>query len=190
MKERPIIFSAPMVCAILTDDKTQTRRVIKDERILIRTSVIAPQEPLYRGDEIVHLCPYGRVGDRLWLREAWRWSYHTEGAAPRVVYRATAPTDDPDDRGAWKSPLFLSRSDSRLTLLITDIRVERLQHISELDCEAELGVPAYSLGNDACPRFQETWEALNGKRGYGWEANPWVWALTFHRVPQENRVAA
>jgi hypothetical protein len=71
---------------------------------------------------------------------------------------------------------------SRLTLEITDVRVERLNQISELDCEAELGVPHHSLGDDACPRFRALWDSINAKRGYGWDVNPWCWAISFAKV--------
>ena len=82
----------------------------------------------------------------------------------------------------WASARFMPRWASRLTLEITDVRVERVRSISELDCEAELGVPAYSLASSAYERFGKLWDSLNAARGFGWDANPYVWVLTFRRV--------
>lgn len=106
-RERPIIMSAVSVRLILEGVKTQTRRAVKDERILIRTGVTNHAERLYRNEEVTHRCPYGRPGDRLWVREAWA----PKAAGPyrflpgRIWYRA-----DPsklDFRPKWRSPLFL-----------------------------------------------------------------------------------
>lgn len=200
MKERPIIFSAPMVCAILTDDKTQTRRVIKDERILIRTGVIAPQARLYRSEEMAYRCPYGRVGDHLWVKEGLAVgampnlftgepmldfpiaTYRADGAAVLSGERDGNFDIMPWWRGDTLSPLFLPRWASRITLEITNVCVQPLTAITENDAQAE--------GFADIAAFMRAFTDLNDPKGKRWPHVPWVWALTFHRVPQEDRVAA
>ena len=161
-------------------------------------------------------CPYGAPGDRLWVREAWRpWFNESEYAV--VQYRADGATRKPEgldvatgwhfahecdyatDESPWRSPLFMPRWASRLTLEITDVRVQRLQEISEQDAEAEgivrvddIGdgntAPAYAgtdgsftNGWSAQSALARVWDAINGRR-FPWSANPWVWAVTFKRV--------
>lgn len=183
-RERPIIMSAVSVRLILEGMKTQTRRAVKDERILIRTGVTNHAERLYRNEEVTHLCPYGRPGDRLWVREAWA----PKAAGPyrfpsgRIWYRA-----DPsklDFQPKWRSPLFLPRALSRITLEINEVRVERVQAISEADAIAEgmLYTPIGTATWTNRQSFAIHWDQLNKKRGFSWESNPFVWAVTFRRI--------
>jgi len=148
MKERPILFSAPMVRAILEGRKTQTRRIIKAKNMVIRgddgiwydADCIRPGIPLK--------CPYGQPGDRLWLKETWKpdpaWG-HPQKTKPtdieegtNILYRATLPEDHPKASWMnWRPAIFMRRWMSRITLEVTGVRVERLQEISEADAISE-----------------------------------------------------
>jgi hypothetical protein len=214
MTERPILFRAEMVQAILAGRKTMTRRVRMTEP---RTWP----------------CPYGQPGDRLWVRETWGRVGHPE----RIVYRENPADDYQWDAGKpsqgdfrWRPSIFMPRRASRITLEIVGVRVERVQDISEEDaiaegCSAEkettrdwwegydpdmrdrYGNAAHQMVSkevspEPPPRWLEVrtrkgstgfnisavenykilWDSLNDKRGYGWDVNPWVWALLFRRI--------
>lgn len=195
MKERPILFSAPMVRAILDGRKTQTRRPVKG----------ASGQP-YTGDVTnFGTCKFGQPGDRLWVREAWGITNMTrlnDGARhDQVTYRAgklvhrsediptpidfsnwpTSWADDfiPDNK-KWRPSIHMPRWASRITLEITGVRVERLQDISERDAWAE-GCEGFdddvSGGKSGYSEFAELWESINGPGS--WDANPWVWVVEF-----------
>lgn len=182
MKERPILFSAPMVRALLSGTKTQTRRVAKVARELSRAA-----------DRPVSTCPYGRKGDRLWVREAFALSLRdptTEDPQPSdpsdwdpVIYRADDTTwnwTDGENKPIappWKPSSHMFRWMSRITLEITNVRVQRLQDISEGDAKAE-GVPA-DASVTARENYACLWDSINGPGS--WDANPWVWAISFKR---------
>jgi hypothetical protein len=202
MKERPIIFSGPMVRAILEGIGTQARLAIKpqpDEDGLARE--------LSSGDWFdtsgrVYPCPYGKVGDRLWVRETWlqgqgpTWGSHcvVYDADKKIAWAPGSGFDNPDLKQFKKRPsIFMPRWASRITLEITSVRVERLQEISEEDARAE-GVTdetadAIQYGAEA-GNYQEptpyrtgfslTWQSIHGTDS--WHANPWVWVLQFKRV--------
>lgn len=142
--------------------------------------------------------PIWEPGDRLWVRETWR---ETEDpmSIPVIQYRAGGAQvigrngDDVDflcgeicgdferEDEPWKPSIFMPRWACRIVLEITDVRVERVQDISERDACAE-GF-GYPLTRDCKkPKFRELWDKLNGPRGYGWEVNPWVWAISFRRT--------
>ena len=211
VRERPILFSGPMVRAILDGRKTQTRRVVKPQpdvsegyggctrlmfkkrngEALLNEALNAPSPLLYP-----LLCPYGDVGDRLWVRETFATGPKGHGWGD-VIYHATfGAALKPVCEGftKWKPSIHMPRAISRLSLDITEVRVERLQDITNVEAERE-GVTHYDCGHPDCfdkqghpgkhfgPRgaFMELWESLNAKRGYGWDANPWVWCLTFRR---------
>lgn len=193
MKERPIIFSAQMVRAILEGRKTQTRRVIKpqptvSEQRLRELSAWAEGFTLsqqvnaaFQSGCIDASCPYGRPGDTLWVRETWWGERQDFDAGLRPAYAAT----DPKTEAGWRSPIHMPRWASRITLEITGVRVERLQDISEADAEAE-GVAEIGerlLGVTPCrARFFKLWESINGPGS--WDANPWVWVVEFKRAAQ------
>ncbi len=189
MKARPVLMSAPMVRALLDGRKAQTRRVVKGEALRwldtdFGAGFVAMPEN--------RLCPYGVPGDLLWVRETWKPHSLYAGMKPsempqaQVFYRADdgyAPSNTP-----WNPSLFMPRWASRLTLEITEVRVERLQEISEADAIAEglewiapgtwsvaprLGI----VGDDPGQVYSELWDRINGPAS--WDANPWVWALTF-----------
>lgn len=206
MKERPIIFSTESVRAILEGRKTQTRRVIKPQpeqspncKIDIRWGFrYFNKEHL---DEMNRFCPYGQVGEGLWVRETWALRNDGKQVIHKAGYedivRALDLQEFAKEQGLpmpnikWRSAFFMPRWASRITLEITEVRVERLQEISEEDVMAE-GEPYMPLPKEGLLSFGYTkpykytrehfayaWDPLNTKRGYGWETNPWVWVILF-----------
>ena len=182
MRERPILFSGPMVRAILEGRKTQTRRVVKPQPVTV-------------GDKVEAVMRY-RIGDRLWVRETWCAGYKYEDDCPvldengemveAVFYRATEPElrwyeDGHEVNPPWKPSIHMPRTASRITLEITAVRVERLQDISRGDCMAE-GCPFPNLASQTDPVgwYADLWRTLNGPES--WQANPWVWVIEFKRV--------
>lgn len=221
MTERPIIFSAPMVRAILADPplKTQTRRVLKPQPPECDPPIVSkpewyepavtgkdgeerPGKPVWGiyGDEWGRKIAY-QPGDILWVRETWQhapveycrcpqpseaspcddWSNGTGCRSDRgsVVFRA----DGSKHTAGWRSPTHMPRWASRTTLRVTDVRVQRLQDISEEDARAE-GV---HWRDAKVPTFRDAlhlaWDSIHTKHPeYQWDANPWVEADTFERV--------
>lgn len=194
VKERPIIFSAPMVRAILSGAKTQTRRVVKPQpRVSSKWTetsfdggaafIFPPPRSQSIDDGSYCKIPsrYGAPGDRLWVKEAW-------ATLPlnKRFYRA-----DGEMHGEWKwrSSLFMPRLASRITLEIVDVRVERLNVITEADAKAEGFAwnesTAVGWGDGAHRHpvlaFSETWDKLNGKT-HPWSSNCWVWVIEFKRI--------
>jgi hypothetical protein len=186
--ERPILFSSPMVLAILSGRKTQTRRVIKasaDRQLnqflhYMATSV----DPDIK-------CPYGEPGDRLWVRESFApqcadiHSNYRKGDP--MIYRADYTGEALDY--PWKPSIHMPRWASRITLEITGVRAERLQQISDQACCREIGAPLKWDGPGKEPyqrqmrtAFANLWDSINAKRGYGWNTNPWVWVIEFKKV--------
>jgi len=174
MKTRPVLFQTEMVRAILNDRKSITRRVIKPQPyILIGTQ---PDEWLAKYPE---LCPYGKAGDRLWVREC----FAVEGS--NIWYRA----DGTDHNGnveypdgfthipKWKPSIHMPRKYSRLTLEITKVRVERVQEITEEDALKE-GISEFFKRGLATAQFGYLWDKMHGKK-YPWASNPWVWCVSF-----------
>lgn len=186
MKERPIIMGAESVRAILEGRKTQTRRVVKHIPALGWV-----EDWCHRIDnaDLKHIvgdyrrfCPYGKVGDRLWVRETWsEYSQFSTSGGIDVWKCYKADDSDINDYIDWKSPIFMSRSMSRITLEIIDIRVERVQDITPEDALKE-GFCNYGTDVDTLDAFCEAWQKLNSKRGYPWESNPWVWVVEFKVV--------
>ena len=135
MRARPILFSAPMVRAILEGRKTQTRRVVKPQPYCPRSSVVNQNglwkfTPLYLGHEPDFIkCPYGMDGDRLWVKETM--------SQPAGIIHYRADNIDHSSVWRWQPSIFMSRYFSRILLEITGVRVERLQEISEADAMAE-----------------------------------------------------
>lgn len=233
MRERPVIFSAPMVRAILDGRKTQTRRVVKTQpemaQLLTHSGWNAWHDE--RGRPLRN--PYGQPGVRLWVRETWaevhplqvaegrysqggragipgpppvdyRTIYRADGEFPPIYclggepwpYRSLEPFERDGiqafvDEPIWTPSIHMPRWASRILLEITDVRVGRLQEISEDDALAE-GIRPFGDGNGfhvedgafysstAASAFAALWESINGPGS--WEANPWVWAITFRRI--------
>ncbi len=169
MKQHPILFSELMVQAILDGRKTMTRRVMKVQPEAFCGGVMRP---------LLTTCPYGWIGDHLWVRETWAYD------EPQVIYRCGYNGDKPPS-GKWKPSIFMPRCASRITLEITGVRVERLQDITEEDAVKEgFETTASSFncsGLFAREHFMNLWDFINGKK-YPWSANPWVWVIEYKRI--------
>ncbi len=154
-KERAIIFTGPMLAALMSGRKSQTRRIVKEQEVGSSSPSQAP-------------CPYGRPGDILWVKETFR----REGA--RIIWRA----DHKSQAGPWTSPLFLKRKESRIVLRLIATELEPLHDISEADCRAE-GMPPEWNGT---PKgwFEAQWESVHGSGS--WALNPLTWVLRFERI--------
>lgn len=212
MKERGMIFNGEMVRALLDGRKTQTRRIIKDCTVgRDQISKFIQIEKKFIGcypedvpELIRECCPYGIPGDRIWVREAFRVHSRATDVAT-LVYKASernswteqthrvpvAVCNKPATPEKWTPSLHMPRWASRILLEITDVRVERLNSISQEDAQAE-GLeltgwrPTYSDpdsgGEVMTPydNFAELWSSIYGDES--WQANPWVWVIEFKRV--------
>lgn len=196
MTDKPLLFSAPMIRALLDGRKTQTRRTLGRKG---RCNIFEPGA--WSDDYVLHPgnaewrardTPFA-IGDRLWVREA-------HALLPATAYRMSIgtgtiaqiehPTDgytaavfregfDRSGRPRWRPSIHMPRWASRLTLIVTDVRVQRLQEISEADAVAEgwkAPVPGV-IGWSPVGWFADLWGQINGPDA--WDANPWVCALTF-----------
>ncbi|MDH0032541.1 MULTISPECIES: hypothetical protein [unclassified Acinetobacter] len=200
MIERPILFNTAMVQAILSGQKTQTRRVVKNELIIDQAEFECGNRPnvtlsepnlQYRVD---NWCPYGQIGDRLWVRETFR--LYDSDECPHADFPCGCPrhgtplykaSHDCGDGEKWKPSIHMPRWASRILLEITNIRVERVQDITTEDAKAEgfdysthpsaiqMG---YAIG--AKTNFRITWEQIYGQNE--WNKNPWVWVVEFKVV--------
>lgn len=196
MKERPILFSGDMVRAILDGRKTQTRRVVKPQP----KNKIYHLEPfggitfnpgMWTDNEMFYQSKYGISGDRLWVREAWRVARIYNDRPPRDVpsgasiwYESEGDAPYYFDDGRYRHARFMPRWASRILLEITDVRVERVQEITRADAIAEGCVQRHDNGGWFSPEveFVELWDSINAAIGFGWDANPWVWVISFRRV--------
>lgn len=244
MKERGMIFNGEMVRAILDGRKTQTRRIMKVQPesnqlglLLITDSTKHSDIGKYHwaesnatGNHVrskLFSCPFGAVGERIWVRETWATLGNEDGCyvdwednlckgderSAARIYRASCeqrPGDYglwsiPDDaywkphtkehkfEGAWRPSIHMPRWASRILLEITDVRVERLNAISEEDARAEGIIDGGCLNcgepepcgcanpePDATDAFAYLWQSIYGQEN--WNANPWVWVISFERV--------
>lgn len=182
-KERPIIFSAPMVRAILDGRKKQTRRIVKLREFGRSETrgydfIFRDRRGLWNDYSVADLmrkvCPYGAPGDRLWVRETFglpspcRCGTCEPLNKKHVSYRADYTGERFVDR--WRPSIFMPRWASRITLEIVSVRVERLNNISEEDARAE--------GVADCAAYKILWNKINGP-GKDWKSNPWVWVIEF-----------
>jgi len=204
MNTHPILFRADMVNALLDGRKTQTRRVVSSRNSIVDGDSGCPriwpefrldeawvdpgpspagnQGPylkvprLTEGDGLVHrVYPRYWINDLLWVKETWQ-----SGRDGSFHYAA----DDGIACEKWRPSIFMKKTDSRLTLRITEVRAERVQDISEYDAMRE-GDPKQGLiasENTHRDWFLSLWDSINAKRGFGVERNPWVWALTFEVI--------
>jgi hypothetical protein len=210
MKERGILFKDEMVRAILEGRKTQTRRICPVQPTLVPgdADMVALWSVFYPWGEGGHgiyeterelreeydrlllaRCPYGKKGDRLWVRQAWRWADSTPA---RSILDATDPElpvlfrSDEHDPSPWKwrPGIYLKRVHARTVLDVLDVRIERLHEISEADAKAEgVVAPWDAPGRPLCSAreaFELLWGEVNGRES--WEANPLVYALSFKRL--------
>jgi hypothetical protein len=194
IRERPILMSAPMVRAILAGRKTQTRRVLRKQPIDI---IPCPNPKRPDGKTWITLetrnpnhgriigCRFGVPGDRLWVRESFSYYHDLDGLHPVYMADTQDHGGNPPPHDKWHPSIHMPRWASRITLEVTAVRVERLQDIRTQDIIAE-GIleDEHYLGaaNRYRHPFQELWDAINAKRGYGWESNPYVWVVSFKRV--------
>jgi hypothetical protein len=218
VRERPILFSGPMVRAILEGRKTQTRRVIRPQPMVADEFDSATMTAAWQSGDVNVRCPYGQPGDRLWVRETYLAMSIAGGPVRDVMYSDWEDYDICYPTKADKYPLgwkvvpaiHMPRSESRLTLEITEVRVQRLQEISNEEA-AEEGIEQdvwdqalvcrdystpdkwFQMWSDDMSRyvdlddinrqsFRTLWDSINAKRAYGWDANPWVWAISFKPV--------
>ncbi len=212
MKERGMIFNSEMVRAILDGRKTQTRRIVKGTDGAVKFC----KEWDINGEEIFVVlgekdhtgmnpvfgaisCPFGAVGDRIWVRETWA---EAGACAPDLkLYRANYPEHVPSiyenvplaEEIRWTPSIHMPRAASRILLEITNVRVERLNAISEEDARAEGIIDGGCLNcrepepcgcanpePDATDAFAYLWQSIYGQEN--WNANPWVWVIEFKRV--------
>jgi hypothetical protein len=228
IKERPILFSAPMVRAILEGRKIVTRRAVKGGQIPTedtsitagerqRWSAIGQRDPRYgfcvfgsteaecaKELEEFATCPYGRRGERLWVRETWYCDHFEVQRGPYLqpadmvdlgqaredgdlVYAADGLTPYEQAQPTWKPSIHMPRWASRILLEITEVRIERLQDISRSDIRAEgLECPPEFASDDVSPNYRDwypaAWRELWESTGGNWDANPWVWVVEFKQV--------
>ena len=227
MKSRPILFSAPMVRAILAGQKTQTRRIVKPQPPCEGFRLGTCLSSTNRSEEGKHRWikedifsdhknpnksfrfPFGRPGDRLWVKETWRTTRGLDHCKPTGLAEGAPIQFDADqwrpgfglqEPGKTRVSLFMRRWMSRITLEIESVRVERLQDITEGDAMAEgvIEVPKkfgtgarfwrdYRLSGDGTfcvltPResYRSLWDSINGAGA--WDLNPWVWVISFRRI--------
>lgn len=208
-----MLFSAPMVQAILSRQKTQTRRVVKafipdNARLESYKNKQGNTVYGYRRGTTLELsnikCPYGQIGDRLWVRETFCIGVKDNGEDVKI-YKASVDDETAKEfKGCWKPSIFMPRSASRILLEITNVRVERLRDISEQDAIAEgIGFDvvdqalffknymsnSHFADDDFCnmddpeaakKSYFSLWESINGRESL--ESNPWVWVITFKVV--------
>lgn len=194
--------------AILAGRKTQTRRVIKPQPNPIEPNrwfdrqgpenywvSWDERQPAPPSKQVWIKSPYGRPGDRLYVRETWRtWAGHDELRPSELdsygpcQYKADmAVYNGHRDWGRWRSSIHMPEWASRIWLRMTDVRVGRVQEISVVDVEAEgvMEINPYDYGErDDTPRgrFGCLWDSINAPRGYGWEKNPFVWVISFEKI--------
>jgi hypothetical protein len=212
-KERPILFSGPMVRALLDGSKTQTRRIVKPTgahhifQFRGTDDARGADEPTgewaWGSSESViskHIrCPYGKPGDRLWVRETFLYvgpgsgsdlpSYREERANPENHKAANCwfRASRPDETLVWTPSIHMPRWASRVTLEVTGVRVERLNDCTDADAEAE-GIDFLRHVPDAdetlTPRelYMCLWDGLKPTAGSAWADNPWVWVVEFKRI--------
>lgn len=163
MKERPILFNSEMVKAILEGRKTQTRRVVKPQ-----PDDIPGMKCTGLNKDSLKQCPHGKPGDRLWVRETFVLTYSG------TKYKAT----NYDATVKYKPSIHMPRWASRITLEITDVRVERLTNISGRDAYFE-GMKECEFKEDgSIDDFKALWDSIS-KPEHSWAANPWVWVIEF-----------
>jgi hypothetical protein len=202
-RELPVIFSAPMIKAILAGTKTQTRRAIKPQPTLEAKSAgvihsSSDSNGLWAWLDSADLteagftkdkafrCRYGAPGDTLWCRETWRPApeFLSQCAGPRDIRYAASVSEAEWATSKWRPSIHMPRWASRITLRVTDIRIERLNDISSEDAAAE-GWPGPDDGGSIRSSYPIAWyaglwEQINGADS--WARNDWVWSVTFKRA--------
>ena len=208
---KPILFSTSMVQAILDGRKTQTRRIVKEDKrgqwVAVnnaRNLEFGASVPCYLHREVSVddksrniMYPKYDVGDILWVRETWSKDENGEYVY-RTNYGTTEDDSFPPSMFKWKPSIHMPREAARIFLKVTNVRVERLQDITEEDAIAEGVKDPYEYQS---PEYYEQpnlrgfeinksafagcWDSIYSKRGYGWESNPWVWVVAFEKISKE-----
>lgn len=183
---KPILFNTEMVRAILEGRKTQ-KRIVVPEKIL---------DAYYEYDDFVNTVglggiPYSRdyeneffiarsrykMGDILYVRETW-----APFGIPQYLYKASDDGTAAKCGLKWRPSIHMPKEAARIFLRVKNVLAERLQDITFDDCVAE-GIPqVHGMRSELKNWFEELWDSINAKRGYGWDANPWVWVYEFERV--------
>lgn len=191
MNDRPIIFTSESVRAILEGRKTQTRRIVKPQPPAGSVSPHyengwwmwrkwTPEGRAHGINSTRHgdqRSPYGEDGDRLWVRETWQ---HDALHDDKIYYRADRFAETVFDK--WRSSMMMPRSASRIMLEVINVRIERLQDISDNDARDEGVSPKhYNSRADHRDAYIDLWESINAKRA-PWASNPWVWVINFKKL--------
>jgi hypothetical protein len=210
-KERPILFSTPMVQALLAGTKTMTRRVVNPQPIIASDGAFH-----YKGEgvfinKMITKCPYGKVGDLLWVRETFKPKFIKGCLSPfKLNYPNIHPwfyaadNENTEGYGSWKPSIHMPKAAARIWLEITNLRVERLQDITQSDAKSEGIKSCIMPGHNAFTKswtqyydynsnkfhqfaqnypiqsFQSLWLSINGEES--WNANPWVWVVEFKKI--------
>lgn len=214
MNTKPILFNSDMVRALLDGSKTQTRRVAKpqpkknEDGTFYHPHTIANEKIM--ASALSGMNPYGQPGDLLWVRETFK-AFNKDRVHFKADYAGTTRKENTKHGLSWKPSIHMPRWASRLTLKITDVRVERVQDITDEDAKSEgakfyghididkfhkegfRDPPRWSLVTPnttaqclSTPKwaFANLWNSINEKRGLGWDANPWVWVVEFEVIKQ------
>lgn len=216
-KEKPILFKIDMVAGVLDELKTHTRRLRGLEKLNENPNAyhLFSQTPDIDGKflfcanrnegDLYIKCPYGKKGDRLWVRETWAAPEPYDDIKPSLLEREndeysqlhiSYKTHDREPnyafRGKWRPSIFMPRWANRIILEVIGIRVEQIQNIKAKDCIVEGILPENGAWHDyrngrlkqwclSDPRdsFRTLWDSINEKRGFGFDVNPWVWVVVF-----------
>ena len=188
---KPILFNTEMVQAITEGRKTVTRRVVKLKNgysLEGKGKEITENINLF-GDDIIFrngeetnetLKPQYKVGDILYVRETFKRKMDGYSGIDfgGYLYKADYKTVFKDNYNPWKPSIHMPKEAARIFLKVTDVKVEKLQNMTQEDCIKE------GCGGLSEEQFAEFWDSLNAKRGYGWKVNPWVWVVEFERVEE------
>jgi hypothetical protein len=204
MKNRPILFSTPMVQAILEGRKTQTRRIVKPQPkkdLDFFGWELHPghlQVAFGKGVKVdsYYKFPFGKIGDVLWVRETFRikhpWGHEAFGYYEYKTHNNNQEIKAADSsvfqsRPKWKPSIFMPKDAARIWLRITDIKIERLHDISRGDSMSE-GCPFPNVAKETNPFawFSELWQSINGS--LSWNSNPFVWVIEFERIEKPSEV--
>jgi hypothetical protein len=189
VKSRPILFSKPMILALLAGTKSQTRRVANPQPEIVDRNGRWYRMPSGGQALNCYECPYGAPGDGLWVREAHAivgtvdpgWILYRASGYESECRRHGFDAPPPESTISWRPSIHMPRWASRIALVITSVHIERLQSISAADAIAEgIERPESADEISAPDAFRELWQSINGADS--WAANPWVWAVSFKRV--------
>ena len=197
MRERPIRFEDQMIQSIVHGRKTQTRRVVKTDLEQFKSIDDMSGHAIYcrsEDDEKIKIeCSHGQVGDRFWVRETWTqaWTIEEGDKENTFVYQYKADSKSSLEPDKWRPSITMPEDACRLRLEITNIKVERLQDISQSDIKAE-GVEGkfwsrLFRSKVSINKFIELWDNIYGQASFeptwlDWASNPFVWVISFKRI--------